>query len=146
LNAAKLTIRALRATAIEVPMKDVLGTSRAAIRAAPLLLIDLETGEGVTRTTTPLLCSDLSKAVIVGFARNSPRQPERRRWGARKKWASVVADCSRQLTAAAVGCAQKMGGGGAGDMAGSLYLNGGGGARAFRERVPRRAGHLSLTS
>ncbi len=43
-----LTIRALNATAVEVPMNHVLGTSRAAIRAAPLLLIDLETEEGVT--------------------------------------------------------------------------------------------------
>jgi len=43
-----LTIRALRATAVEVPMKHVLGTSAAAVRAAPLLLIDLETEEGVT--------------------------------------------------------------------------------------------------
>jgi len=31
-----------------VPMKHVLGTSAAAVRAAPLLLIDLETEEGVT--------------------------------------------------------------------------------------------------
>ncbi|MBC8022742.1 MAG: mandelate racemase [Burkholderiales bacterium] len=45
---AALTIRALRATAVEVPMKHVLGTSAAAVRAAPLLLIDLETEEGVT--------------------------------------------------------------------------------------------------
>ncbi len=43
-----LTIRALRATAVEVPMNHVLGTSAAAIRAAPLLLLDLETEEGVT--------------------------------------------------------------------------------------------------
>src|SRR3954470_12869312 len=43
-----LTIRALRSTAVEVPMKHVLGTSAAAVRAAPLLLIDLETEEGVT--------------------------------------------------------------------------------------------------
>jgi mandelate racemase len=48
LTAAKLTIRALHATPVEVPMSHVLGTSRAAIRAAPLLLIDLETEEGVT--------------------------------------------------------------------------------------------------
>jgi mandelate racemase len=48
LSAGKLTIRALRTTAVEVPMNHVLGTSRAAIRAAPLLLIDLETEEGVT--------------------------------------------------------------------------------------------------
>ena len=43
-----LTVRALRATAVEVPMKHVLGTSAAAVRAAPLLLIDLETEEGIT--------------------------------------------------------------------------------------------------
>ncbi|HET6265903.1 MAG TPA: enolase C-terminal domain-like protein [Usitatibacter sp.] len=43
-----LTVRALRATAVEVPMNHVLGTSAAAVRAAPLLLIDLETEEGVT--------------------------------------------------------------------------------------------------
>jgi len=42
-----LTIRSLRATAVEVPMKHVLGTSAAAVRAAPLLLIDLETEEGI---------------------------------------------------------------------------------------------------
>jgi len=43
-----LTIRAVRSTAVEVPMNHVLGTSRAALRAAPLLLIDVETEEGVT--------------------------------------------------------------------------------------------------
>ena len=42
-----LTVRALRCTPVEVPMKHALGTSRAVIRAAPLLLIDLETEEGV---------------------------------------------------------------------------------------------------
>lgn len=53
MNAAKLTIRALRATAVELPMKHVLGTSRGAIRAAPLLVIDLETEEGVTGRSYP---------------------------------------------------------------------------------------------
>ncbi|HET7402920.1 MAG TPA: hypothetical protein VFJ62_14095, partial [Usitatibacter sp.] len=43
-----LTIRAIRTTAVEVPMRHVLGTSQAAVRAAPLLLIDLETEEGIT--------------------------------------------------------------------------------------------------
>jgi len=43
----QLTVRALRCTPVEVPMKHVLGTSRAAIRAAPLMLIDLETEEGI---------------------------------------------------------------------------------------------------
>lgn len=47
MSAAALTVRAIRTTAVEVPMKHVLGTSQAAVRAAPLLLVDLETEEGV---------------------------------------------------------------------------------------------------
>lgn len=43
-----LTVRAIRTVAVEVPMRHVLGTSQAAVRAAPLLLIDVETEEGVT--------------------------------------------------------------------------------------------------
>jgi mandelate racemase len=43
-----LTVRSIRAVAVEVPMKFVLGTSAASVRAAPLLLVDLETEEGVT--------------------------------------------------------------------------------------------------
>jgi mandelate racemase len=46
--AAALTIRALRTVAVEVPMTFALGTSRATITRAPLLLIDLDTEEGVT--------------------------------------------------------------------------------------------------
>jgi mandelate racemase len=44
----KLTVRAIRATPVEIPLNFVLGTSMGAVRAAPLLLIDLETEEGVT--------------------------------------------------------------------------------------------------
>jgi len=43
-----LTVRAIKATPVEVPLNFVLGTSQGAIRQAPLLLIDLETEEGVT--------------------------------------------------------------------------------------------------
>ena len=43
-----LTIRAIRAVGVEVPMTYVLGTSRGRIAKAPLLLIDVETAEGVT--------------------------------------------------------------------------------------------------
>jgi mandelate racemase len=43
-----LTLRALKATGVEVPMTYALGTSRATITQAPLLLIDLETEQGVT--------------------------------------------------------------------------------------------------
>ncbi len=43
-----LTIRSIRTVGVEVAMRRVLGTSQAAVRAAPLALIDLQTEEGVT--------------------------------------------------------------------------------------------------
>ena len=43
-----LTIRTIASVGVEVPMTYALGTSRAVITKAPLLLIDLETEEGVT--------------------------------------------------------------------------------------------------
>ena len=43
-----LTLRAITAVGVEVPMTYVLGTSRGAIAKAPLLLIDVTTEEGVT--------------------------------------------------------------------------------------------------
>lgn len=46
-----LTVRAIRATPVEIPLNFVLGTSQGAVRQAPLLLIDLETEEGVTGRT-----------------------------------------------------------------------------------------------
>jgi len=45
---ALLTVRAIRATPVEVPPTFILGTSRGAFRQVPLLLIDVETEEGVT--------------------------------------------------------------------------------------------------
>jgi mandelate racemase len=44
----KLTIRNVRAVGVKVPMTYVLGTSAQAVREAPLLLVDLETEEGLT--------------------------------------------------------------------------------------------------
>lgn len=43
-----LTVRAIHATPVEIPLNFVLGTSQGAVRQAPLLLIDVETEEGVT--------------------------------------------------------------------------------------------------
>jgi mandelate racemase len=43
-----LTLRGLRTVGVEVPMTYTLGTSRGLIAKAPLLLIDVETEEGVT--------------------------------------------------------------------------------------------------
>lgn len=61
----QLTVRALRCTPVEVPMKHALGTSRAVIRAAPLMLVDLETEEGVTGRAY-LFC--YVRAAAVGIA------------------------------------------------------------------------------
>jgi mandelate racemase len=47
-NAPRLTVRGIRARGVEVPMKLPLGTSAATLRSAPLLLVDVETEEGVT--------------------------------------------------------------------------------------------------
>jgi mandelate racemase len=46
--ASALSIRAVRAVGVEVPMTYALGTSAAKITTAPLVLLDLETNEGVT--------------------------------------------------------------------------------------------------
>src|SRR5207245_11693983 len=43
-----LTMRAIRSIGVEVPMTYALGTSRGVITKAPLILIDVETDEGVT--------------------------------------------------------------------------------------------------
>ena len=65
MTSPSLTIRAIRSTAVEVPMRHVLGTSQAAVRAAPLLLLDLETEEGVTGHAY-LFC--YVRAAAVGIA------------------------------------------------------------------------------
>jgi mandelate racemase len=43
-----LAVRAVRATPVEVPLNFVLGTSRGALRRVALVLVDVETEEGVT--------------------------------------------------------------------------------------------------
>jgi mandelate racemase len=47
-KADHLTVRAVRTVAVDVPTTFVLGTSAGEIRSAPLLLVDVETEEGVT--------------------------------------------------------------------------------------------------
>jgi mandelate racemase len=51
LSTPSLTVRAIHATSVEVPLNIVLGTSAGAFRQVPLLLIDLETEEGVAGRT-----------------------------------------------------------------------------------------------
>jgi len=47
MNAPQLTLRAIRARGVNVPMKLPLGTSAGTLRSAALLLVDVETEEGV---------------------------------------------------------------------------------------------------
>lgn len=44
----RLTIREIRTVGVEIPMNYPLGTSRGVLSKAPLLLVDLETEEGIT--------------------------------------------------------------------------------------------------
>jgi mandelate racemase len=46
--APQLHLRSISCTPVEVPLRYVLGTSAATVRAAPLLLVDLTTEEGIT--------------------------------------------------------------------------------------------------
>ena len=62
--AAPLTIRSIRSRAVSVPMRFALGTSAQTVRAAPLLLIDLETEQGITGRTY-LFCFMPVGAVLV---------------------------------------------------------------------------------
>ena len=47
-NLPLLTVRAIKAVPVMVPLNFVMGTSQQALREVPLLLIDVETEEGVT--------------------------------------------------------------------------------------------------
>jgi mandelate racemase len=57
-----LTLRGLRTTAVEVPLRYVLGTSAATVRAAPLLLLDVETEQGI-----------VGRAYVFGYRRSGAR-------------------------------------------------------------------------
>ncbi|HEX6363285.1 MAG TPA: enolase C-terminal domain-like protein [Albitalea sp.] len=56
------TLRQLTARAVEVPLRYVLGTSAAALRAAPLVLVDVETDEGA-----------VGRAYVFGYRRGGAR-------------------------------------------------------------------------
>ena len=69
-----LTVRAVRAVGVEVPMNHALGTSRAVVTKAPLILIDVDTEEGVTgraylfcyvRNAVPAVASMLDEVARV---------------------------------------------------------------------------------
>ena len=61
---AKLTIRGLRTRAVRVPMRRPLGTSGGSITHAPLVLIDLETEQGVPGRAYLFAYSDLGARTL----------------------------------------------------------------------------------
>src|SRR5438132_12117587 len=61
---AKLTIRALRTRAVRVPMRRPLATSGGTIAHAPLVLIDLESEEGVRGRAYLFAYSDLGARAL----------------------------------------------------------------------------------
>jgi len=61
-----LTIRSVSTAVIEVPMRFPLGTSAATVRAAPLLLVDLATEQGIVGRTY-LFCYRTSAAKAIGL-------------------------------------------------------------------------------
>src|SRR3954467_2500998 len=62
-----LTIRGLETRAIRVPMRRPLVTSRGAITQAPIVLIDLETEEGVPGRAYLFAYSDLGARAVRGL-------------------------------------------------------------------------------
>jgi mandelate racemase len=89
-----LTVRAIRATPVDVPMRHVLGTSQAAVRSAPLVLIDLETGEGVTGRSYLFCYLPAAAAGIVSILGEVERQAK----GARVAPLDLWAKLSRRFT------------------------------------------------
>ena len=63
----RLTIRAIRSTPVTVPLTYVLGTSAEAVREAPLLLVDLETNEGITGCAYQFCYRPAAAPAIAGF-------------------------------------------------------------------------------
>jgi mandelate racemase len=63
--ASLLTLRSIRTRAVSVPMRFALGTSAQTVRSAPLLLVDLETEQGVTGRTYVFCYMPLGAALVA---------------------------------------------------------------------------------
>ena len=90
MSPAALTARAIRAVPVEVPMRHVLGTSQAAVRAAPLLLIDLETEEGVTGRAYLFCYVPAAAAAIIALLAEVERQVKGARLVPVELWARLA--------------------------------------------------------
>jgi hypothetical protein len=84
--ARTVTPRAVRARAVDVPVARPVETAAGVLRSAPLVLIDVETDEGVTgrsyvRTYTPLALTPLADLVenLASVITMPPQRRTRRR-------------------------------------------------------------------
>jgi mandelate racemase len=84
-----LTVRAVRATPVQVPLNFVLGTSQVAVREAPLLLIDVETEEGVTGRTYLFCYVPAASAGIVSLLAEVERLTRGERIAPEALWAKL---------------------------------------------------------
>ena len=87
---AKLTIRGLRTRAVRVPLRRPLGTSGGTIAHAPLVLIDLETEEGVPGRAYLFAYSDVGARTLRQLLAEGFRAVKLR-LGRKTLWEDVVA-------------------------------------------------------
>src|SRR5690348_13169650 len=103
MNAA-LTIRSVRTTPVLVPMTYALGTSAARVTEAPLLLIDLDTEEGITGRTY-LFCYRPSGARAIALLIEDAVSTIR---GEQVRPAAIAAKLARNFTLVGVTGAVRM--------------------------------------
>ena len=82
-----LTVRAVRAVPVKVPMTYTLGTSAAIVREAPLLLVSLETEEGVTGHAWQFCYTPAAAAAIEAAAKAAAVSPAKSEPG--KQFSSI---------------------------------------------------------
>jgi mandelate racemase len=85
-----LTVRAVRATAVEVPLNFVLGTTMDALRAVPLLLVDVKTEEGVTGRTWLFCYLRAGPAAVVSILGEVERLTKGERVAPADLWANLA--------------------------------------------------------
>ncbi len=85
-----LRVRAIRASAVEVPLTYVLGTSAGAVRNAPLLLVDIDTEEGITGRSYLFCYLPAAAAAIVSILGEIERLAKGERIDPQALWAKLA--------------------------------------------------------
>jgi mandelate racemase len=85
----QLTVRAVRATPVEVPLNFVLGTSMDALRTVPLLLVDIDTEEGVSGRSWLFCYVRAAAPAIASLVGEVERQTRGMRIAPAELWTSL---------------------------------------------------------